>query len=213
LATTRARARRLPAEQRREHLLDVAALLVRERGFEALTMEALRERAGVSRGLGYAHFANAEELAFALYGREVADLDGRVAAATAAAQSFDARVRAGTRAYFDFVAERGDLLATLQTRLGGHKLRRSLSQRLGGLIGYWSRQLEDEFGVSPELAESLARAALAASDALARAWRAKRLARGDAERLSVEFMLGGLRRSLGAGASRRKAPAASGARR
>jgi AcrR family transcriptional regulator len=212
LATARVRARRLPAEQRREHLLDVAAVLVRERGFEALTMEAVRERAGVSRGLGYAHFANAGDLAFALYEREVTDLDGRVAAATAAARSFDARVCAGTRAYFDFVAERGDLLARLQTRLGGHRLRRSLSQRLGGLIGYWSRQLEDEFGVSAELAESLARAALAASDALARAWRAKRLARGDAERLCIEFMLGGLRRSLGEGAAGPNAPATSRAR-
>src|SRR6266403_6308199 len=70
------RARRLPAEQRREHLLDVGAAIILDSGFETLTMESVAERAGVSKGLGYAYFENAEELALALYDREMAEFIG-----------------------------------------------------------------------------------------------------------------------------------------
>src|SRR5262245_52696623 len=109
--------KRLPAAQRREQLLEVAAAICLEHGFEALNMETVKERAGVSRGLAYLHFANAEELAFALYEREVAELDRRIAAASGAAGSFEERVRTTMRAYFDFVVERGGLLAILQIKL------------------------------------------------------------------------------------------------
>src|SRR5678816_4353021 len=93
--------RRLPAEQRREHLLDVAAAILLEHGYEALTMEAVKERAGVSRGLTYVHFANADELAFALYEREVAALDRRIAEVAAETTSFEDRVRGAMHAYLE----------------------------------------------------------------------------------------------------------------
>src|SRR5882724_8056051 len=108
--------RRLTHDQRREHLLDVAAKLLTEHGFESVTMEAIKERAGVSRGLAYTHFDNAEELVFALYEREMTELEARLDA-LALTGSFDDRVRLATRAYFEFVADRGGLLATLQMKL------------------------------------------------------------------------------------------------
>src|SRR4029077_6581872 len=45
------KARRLPAEQRREHLLDVGAAIILDSGFETLNMESVGERAGVARRL------------------------------------------------------------------------------------------------------------------------------------------------------------------
>ncbi len=111
--------RRLPASARRDHLLDVAAAVLLEGGFEALTMEAVKERAGVSRGLAYVHFANADELAFALYEREVAELDRRIAEVKKVEGTFEDRVRLAMKIYFDFAKERGGVLSILQIKLTG----------------------------------------------------------------------------------------------
>ena len=52
----------LAAPQRRDHLLDVAARLVRHGGWAALSMQGLAAAAGVSRQLIYEYFASADEL-------------------------------------------------------------------------------------------------------------------------------------------------------
>jgi len=197
MAQALAKARkRLTHDERHEHLLDVAAKLMLEHGFEALTMEAVKERAGVSRGLTYTHFVNAEELVFALYEREMTELERRLDA-MAAGGSFDERVRLATRTYFDFVADRGGLLATLQLKLPERWFKPSVRERLARLLRHWSDEVEREFEVSPVVARTLARSALAASEMLAAALRGKHLTRRDAERLSSEFVLGGLRRAAG----------------
>ena len=53
---------RLSAAQRREQFLDVAAQLVVEQGADAVTMEAVAARAGVSKALSYRYFDNAGAL-------------------------------------------------------------------------------------------------------------------------------------------------------
>ena len=131
LAKTR---KRLTHEERHEHLLDVAAKLMLEHGFEALTMEAVKERAGVSRGLAYTHFVSAEELVFALYEREMTELERRLDAMAAASGSFDDRVRIATQTYFAFVADRGGLLATLQIKLPERWFKPSVRERLARLL-------------------------------------------------------------------------------
>src|ERR1051325_7576040 len=108
--------KRMRSEDRREQLRDVAAALLLEHGFDAVTMEAVKERAGVSRGLAYNHWNNAEELVFALYEREMTELESRLDAMTAGG-SFEQRVHAATKIYFDFIVDRGGLLATLQINL------------------------------------------------------------------------------------------------
>src|SRR5258705_2279925 len=115
MAQALAKARkRLSHDKRREHLLDVSAALLLEKGFEAVTMEAVKERANISRGLVYTHFENAEELVFALYEREMTELEARLAAMGAASDTFEDRVPLANQTYFGFIAERGGLLATLQ---------------------------------------------------------------------------------------------------
>ena len=51
-------AKRMPAEERREQLLDVTAELVAEQGFQAVSIQAVARRAGISRPIVYEHFGD-----------------------------------------------------------------------------------------------------------------------------------------------------------
>src|SRR5580765_7935568 len=155
--------RRLTADARREQLLDVAAALLLEHGFESVTMEAVKERAGISRGLVYTHFDSAEELVFALYEREMTELERRLDT-LAAGGSFADRVRTATRTYFEFVADRGGLLATLQMKLPQRWFKPEVRERLARLLHHWSGELEREYAMPAEHARIVARASLAATE-------------------------------------------------
>ena len=56
----------LPAEERKTHLLDVGVAIVREKGWEHLTIVELARRAGVSRQLVHQYFGDLERLALEL---------------------------------------------------------------------------------------------------------------------------------------------------
>jgi AcrR family transcriptional regulator len=189
----RLRAPRLPAAARREHLLDAAAKILLGDGFQALTMERVAERARVSKGLGYAYFDNAEDLALALYDREVGAVYRRVEEAMSGPGSFAARTRRALGAYFDVVAERGALFAVLQTNLSARRLGRSARHRLARFLDFWSRQIAAAFPGGLVPAAALAGMMLNAADAGARVWRSGRLPRAEVEQLCARFMLGGLR--------------------
>lgn len=195
--------RRLPAGQRREHLLDVGAAIILDSGFEALTMESVAERAGVSKGLGYAYFENAAELALALYDREMGEFYQRIEAATAGCDSFDERMRRALRAHLNLIAERGVLFVILQTKLSGRKLKRTVRQRLAQFIDFWARQMEQEFGVDRATAETVAGAMLSAADIFGRSLHAKRLAKREIEALVSDFVLAGIHASLASAHHRR----------
>ena len=98
---------------RREQLLDAAARLVGERGLLAFTMEGVAAEAGVSKALPYRHFSNAEGVLVALYRRELARLADAILGAVAGIEGGDEILTAAVRAYFDEVADRGDLLNAL----------------------------------------------------------------------------------------------------
>jgi AcrR family transcriptional regulator len=66
---TRASAR-MPAEARREQLLDVAKAIVVERGFHAVSIEGVAREAGISRPIVYGHFRDLAGLLEALVARE-----------------------------------------------------------------------------------------------------------------------------------------------
>jgi AcrR family transcriptional regulator len=63
---------RLPPGERREQLLDAALEVIDERGYGGATMEAVAERAGVTKPVVYDLFANRGELLRALLQREEA---------------------------------------------------------------------------------------------------------------------------------------------
>ncbi len=63
---------RLPAAKRREQLLDVTKAIVTERGFAAVSIEAVARGAGITRPVIYGHFTDLQGLLEALLRRESA---------------------------------------------------------------------------------------------------------------------------------------------
>jgi AcrR family transcriptional regulator len=183
---------RLRPEQRREQLLDVAGEMLLSSGFESLTMEGVAQRAGVSKGLGYAYFENAEALALALHQREVAAVYHRVEEAMGGRATFAERLPRALGAYLDVVAERGALFAILERGLSGRRRRKSAKRPLGSFLAFWTEQLRNDLGVEAPVAAALAGVVLSTCDLFARIWKSGRLPRVDAERLCVDFVLAGL---------------------
>ncbi|HEX4906716.1 MAG TPA: TetR/AcrR family transcriptional regulator, partial [Acidimicrobiales bacterium] len=139
---------RLPRSERREHLLDVAAQLILDKGIEAVTMEGVATAAGVSKGLGYAYFANSGTLLRALLNREVRKLNERVTTAFATEDDFEARLRAVIHAWFDHIEEQGVLMGRLlqATRNDGpHVEARNAYNRFNEQ--WWADLAERELGV------------------------------------------------------------------
>jgi AcrR family transcriptional regulator len=60
----------MTAEERREQLLDVTKAMVDERGFHAVSIEAVAREAGITRPVVYGHFADLQTLLEALVERE-----------------------------------------------------------------------------------------------------------------------------------------------
>ncbi|MBM3673649.1 MAG: TetR/AcrR family transcriptional regulator [Actinobacteria bacterium] len=98
-------AMRLPAEQRRSQLLEVAVEVFAERGFHATSMDEVAEAAGVTKPVLYQHFPSKR----ALYLELLADVDeqlmARLVAATGGVETGRERVQEGFAAYFRFVGE------------------------------------------------------------------------------------------------------------
>ena len=96
---------RLPADQRRRQLLDVACGVFAERGFHASSMDDIAGAAGVTKPVLYQHFQSKR----ALFVEVLRDVGGRLlaelATATTPATSGRERVEAGFVAYFRFVTE------------------------------------------------------------------------------------------------------------
>jgi AcrR family transcriptional regulator len=80
MPTELARPGRLTAEERRAQILDVTKALVLERGFHAVSIEAVAREAGVSRPIVYGHFGDLGGLLEALTDRESQRALGQLAA-------------------------------------------------------------------------------------------------------------------------------------
>lgn len=96
-------ATRLPAEQRRRQLLDVACVVFAERGFHATAMDDVAAAAGVTKPVLYQHFPSKRALFIELLDDLGHQLLERLAEATSAATTGRERVEAGFTAYFRFV--------------------------------------------------------------------------------------------------------------
>ncbi len=182
---------RLSAEARRTHLLDTAAEIVLTRGFEALTMEAVGQEAGTSKTLGYAYFANVDDLVLSLYQRELSDLFRRVAEATETADTFRDKLTAAVHAYFDVVAERGILIGLLQAGVSSRRLQAGKEPR-DEFLRWLAALVREEYGCSTRLSYAYAGISTAVADLHARSWNSGRFSRRQVEDNCVEFLLAGL---------------------
>ena len=84
---------RLTRADRREALLDAAAALVAAGEVQAVSMETVADRAGVSRSLVYKYFLNRGDLLAAVYRREATLLHRELAAEVGAATTVEGMFR------------------------------------------------------------------------------------------------------------------------
>ena len=191
--TAGARAARLPRNERREHLLDVAAELIADRGVEAVTMEGVAAAAGVSKGLGYAYFANSSELLRSLLHREVGKLQARVISAMADQQTFEDKLRATIHAWFDVVSESGVLLGSLLQAArhdGPHVEARNAYNRRNDR--FWAELAERELGVPRQHGEIATAILLSGLEGVIQRWVQCGDTRDELEAVFMKVAIGGL---------------------
>ncbi len=94
---------RLPPDERRRQLLDVACVEFAERGFYATAMDDLALAAGVTKPVFYQHFPSKRALFIAVLEDVGSRLLDELTSATSGVETGRARVEEGFRAYFDFV--------------------------------------------------------------------------------------------------------------
>jgi AcrR family transcriptional regulator len=98
--------RRLSGVQRRASLLDAAARVFAERGFDAARIEEIAHAAGVSKALIYEHFPSKRDLYAEVVKNGTDEALGRVAEAAAPGLAGVELLEAALGAFLDFVAER-----------------------------------------------------------------------------------------------------------
>ncbi|MFM8305434.1 MAG: TetR/AcrR family transcriptional regulator [Actinomycetota bacterium] len=96
---------RLPADQRRRQLLDIACRVFADRGFHASSMDDIARAAGVTKPVLYQHFTSKRAMFLEVLHDVGGQLLARLGTATAEATTGRARVQAGFAAYFRFVTE------------------------------------------------------------------------------------------------------------
>jgi len=139
---------RLSRVDRREALLTTAAAILAADSVEAVTMEAVAERAGVSRPLVYKHFANRGELLAAVYQREAAVLHDELASAVRQATTVTDMFRALIRGALKAQADRGTALGALRAAGGwNHALGEEQRQRDQTTVRYFATRVRHELGV------------------------------------------------------------------
>jgi AcrR family transcriptional regulator len=173
--------RRMAAADRREAILAAALEVFSEGGYHEATLDAVADRAAISKALIYEHFASKRELHRALLERYVHELLGRVVEASAAAERGEARLRAGLEAFLDFVEERRDAWRFVFRNVSDPeiadavvRLREEVAETLAGLM---AADAPPEWAADPALAleiEMIAQELTGAVQALANWWDERR---------------------------------------
>jgi AcrR family transcriptional regulator len=163
---------RLARSLRRDALIDAAADLVAGADVEAVSMEAVAERAGVSRPLVYKHFGNRTELLAALYQRESALLHAELSAAVSAAETLEDTFRALIRGALQAQATRGATFAALRDAgLRKPELRAEQRERDRMTLRYFASRAVREYGLERRQAKAAVAILLGAIDTVLAQWR------------------------------------------
>lgn len=99
--------KRMSAQARREQLVGVARTVFAEKGFDAVSVEEIAQRAGVTKPIVYEHFGGKEGIYAVVLDREVNDLLGRVTAALGVSGA-RARVEAAADEFLRYIEENPD---------------------------------------------------------------------------------------------------------
>ena len=129
----RTAAQRSLRDLRRMQIVQAARALVAAGGLEALTIGALEEKLGFSRGVITYHFDDQDEIVEAVLRSAVEDIDADTAAEVAAAQGFDEKLKAVLRTKlrgFSANREAGRILLSFWGRLWSDKRARRVNEEL-----------------------------------------------------------------------------------
>ena len=101
------RSNKARSEAMRQTLIDAARSLFVEKGYAETATPDIVDKAGVTRGALYHHFADKKALFRAVVEREAAEVAGAIEDTSLPENSPRAAVLAGTRRYFDAMAVQG----------------------------------------------------------------------------------------------------------
>lgn len=193
--------RRWRGEDRRAALVETAAALLVEEGIDAVSMDAVASRVGVSRPLVYKHFANRDELLVAVYQEKASQLEAAIAVAVRQARGFEDKLRTLIRLVLEAMSTHGSIFVPLRRAGIRHAsgLRGKLKARDERTVRYFARLATREFDVSPAEARAAMAILLSGLDSVRAEWRAQPTPehRRFLEDLYVDVALGALARLRG----------------
>jgi AcrR family transcriptional regulator len=137
--------RRLGVDERRAQLLEVGTELFTEHSYEELSMARVAKEAGISKALLYHYFPSKDEFFKAAIAEAAAELAQR----TAPDESLPPleQVHASTRAFVDWIAERGAAYMKLLQSVGAVP---ELRETMTGIRDFTSARILDGLVPEPE---------------------------------------------------------------
>ncbi|MDO4254116.1 MAG: TetR/AcrR family transcriptional regulator [Kocuria sp.] len=142
--TRSGRSTRLPREQRRTQLLNVALETFSHLGYHKASMDEIAEAAGVSKPVLYQHFPGKRDLYLALVDENLEQLGVRLLTALRSSTVNRTRVESMLNVYFDFVADspeayrlifETDQLADPEIRDRFENFHMSIAEAIGSVLG------------------------------------------------------------------------------
>jgi AcrR family transcriptional regulator len=191
--------RRMAASDRRLAILEAARSAFAEGGFHQTSLDAVAERAGVSKALIYEHFESKRALYEAMLEMHTDELIERVSTAVTAAEEPEDRLLAGLEAFFGFVEERRGAWRILFRNPGDpdvaiymERLREGVAAAVAALM---SEEAEQAFPDAPErdrIIQMVAQQLVGAMQALADWWDLHReIPREEVIRGAMDFVWAG----------------------
>lgn len=145
-------------------IVEAATRLFAERGYAAVSIEAVLAACGISRGALYHHFRSKEALFEAVFEAVEIDVTGRVVGRSSAAGGPAEAVRAGCEAFLDLTQEpvvRQIMLTDAPSVLGWDKWREIDARHAFGLLKAALEPAAEEAGLPAEVVDAFAHMLLA----------------------------------------------------
>lgn len=191
---------RVPRALRERQVLAAAEELFAEAGFAGASMDELARRVGVSKPVVYALVGSKEQLFRRCVEHQARRLADRISDASAEESDPEAQLRAGSLAFFRFVAEHRRLWEALGAEPGPFAAEAAdIRRRQDDLVALLLGAAVARQGVTPQPARlgALAHAINGANEALARWWRDHpEISAEELATWSVDLLLPGLTRLL-----------------
>jgi AcrR family transcriptional regulator len=147
-------------------------VLVRAKGVQEVSMEAVAEHAKVSRPLVYKHFANRDELLAAVYRREASKLHAELESEVAAAGDVEGMYQALLRGSIQATMDRGEIFTALRAAGGWNRdIRKEQRSRDRDTVRAFAAVAARQYGLERRPSTSVTAVLLGALDAVMAQWR------------------------------------------